>query len=147
MEYLLGKEPRIHYLQRRPMRTVRYSEQQMTQLLNHGGQLWMDCSEAVTCLCKWAGLHDPNGFHFNGYGNTMSMFAHLPHYFDPARAMTGALVIYGAGGYHHVSMVMEPGHDPLLWSHGREGGPNTIRYSVQRGQQPSPATFCSIAHL
>jgi hypothetical protein len=147
MEYLLTKEPRIHYAQRRPMRTIHFSEQQLVSLLNHGGAITMDCSEAVTCLCKWAGLHDPNGFHYNGSGYTGTLLANLRHYSDPSAAQVGALVVYGPGGGHHVSMVMEPGHDPLLWSHGREAGPNTIRLSTQRRQQPAPATFLSIARL
>jgi hypothetical protein len=147
MEYLLSKEPRIHYAQRRPMQTLRYSEGQVTRLLDHGGSITMDCSEAVTCLCKWAGLHDPTGFHFSGYGNTSSMFAHLPHYTDPSRALVGALVVYGAGGYHHVCMVNEPGHDPLLWSHGREAGPVLVRHSVELASQPRPFTYLNVSHL
>jgi hypothetical protein len=147
MYYLLGREPAIHYAQIRPMRTIHYSERQVTNLLDHGGRITMDCSEAVTCLCKWAGLHDPNGFHFNSYGFTGSLLANLRHYYDPDAALVGALVVYGPGTGHHVSMVLEPGHDPLLWSHGREAGPVRVRLSDQRQQQPAPVTFLSIARL
>lgn len=150
MRYLLSKEPHIHYAQVRPMQTVHWTEQQMEKLLDRGGYITMDCSEAVTCLCKWAGLKDPNGMHYNGYGFTGTLLSHLPHYRDPRVAQTGALVVYGPASGHHVSMVLTPdpkNGNPLLWSHGREGGPNTIRLNDQKAQQPAPATFLSIAHL
>lgn len=147
MRYLLTKEPLIHYAQRRPMGTIHYSESQVVRLLDHGGGITMDCSEAVTCLCKWAGLRDPNGFGYNGYGFTGTLLANLRHYTNPELAMVGALVVYGPGTGHHVSMVLTPGADPLLWSHGREAGPHKIRLSAQRLQQPGPVTFLSIARL
>lgn len=147
MRYLLKKEPLVHYAQVRPMRTIHYTEQQVERLLDHGGSITMDCSEAVTCLCKWAGLKDPNGMGYNGNGFTGTLLAHLRHYTDPKAAQTGALVVYGTGNGHHVSMVIEPGSDPLLWSHGREAGPVTVRLSKQRQQQPAPVTFLSIARL
>jgi hypothetical protein len=147
MEYLLAHEPRIHYAQVRPMQTIHYTEQQVTRLLDHGGSITMDCSEAVTCLCKWAGLHDPNGLHYNGSGYTGTMLAHLPHYTNPKAAQTGALVVFGPGSGEHVCMVQEPGGDPLLWSHGAERGPRSVRFTVERAFHAQPATFLSIAHL
>jgi len=145
--YLLQKEPQVHYAQRRPMRNVHLTEVEMRAKLDSGGSLTMDCSEAVTCLCKWAGLDDPNGNHYNGDGYTGTLLAHLPHYTNPRIAQVGALVVYGPETGHHVSMVLEPGEDPLLWSHGREAGPVTVRLSAQKRQQPAPATFLSIARL
>jgi hypothetical protein len=147
MRYLLGHEPAIHYAQIRPMRTVHLSETDMRRRLEHGGALTFDCSEAVTCLCKWAGLHDPNGHGYDGTGNTVSMFGHLPHYSDPSRARLGALVDFGPGGADHVCMVLQPGSDPVLWSHGQERGPIAIRYSAEKAWHRKPATFLSITHL
>ena len=44
----LAHEPQIHYLQRRPMRLVHYSEHDFTTLLEHGTQFAADCSEITT---------------------------------------------------------------------------------------------------
>lgn len=129
------------------MGTICYSEEQMDELVTTGRGVTMDCSEAVTCLCKWAGLHDPNGNGYNGQGYTGTLLAHLPHYSDPAAAMVGALVVFGPGTGEHVVMVMEPGADPLLFSHGSEAGPVPIRLSAERRGHHPPVTFLSIAHL
>lgn len=147
MKYLLAHEPQIHYAQVRPMRSVRLSEAYLHTLLGHGHGLTMDCSESVTAICKWAGLHDPNGLHYDGQGWTGTILDHLPHYSDPHRAQVGALVVFGPGHGDHVCMVMQPGADPWLWSHGAEGGPRRVRYSVEHAFHRKPATFCSIAHL
>jgi hypothetical protein len=147
MAYLLDREPEIHYLQRRPMRLLHYSEATVRHLLDTGQGIAADCSESVTWLCKCAGLHDPTGNHFDGYGNTSSMFQHLPHYTSPATAQVGALCVFGPGGADHVVMVMTPGDDPWVWSHGAERGPRKLRWSVERAFHRSPATFLSIAGL
>ncbi|SRR5213592_1779453 len=147
MSFTLAHEPQIHYAQIRPMRTIHYSETDMAVLLEAGRSITMDCSEAVTCLCKWAGLHDPNGHHYDGTGYTGTLLAHLPHYTEPGRAKVGALVVLGPGSGDHVCMVMRPGSDPLLWSHGSEGGPRQVRYGVERAIHRPPAVFLAIAAL
>jgi hypothetical protein len=147
MRYTLAHEPQIHYAQVRPMRTVGLTEAHLHTLLNAGHSITMDCSEAVTCLCKWAGLHDPNGLHYDGQGYTGTLLAHLPHYSDPGRAHIGALVVFGPGHGDHVCMVMERHADPMLWSHGSEHGPRRVRFSVERAVHRRPATFLSIAAL
>ena len=38
-------------------------------------------------------------------------------------------------------MVMQPGADPLLFSHGQENDPIAIRESVEARYQPSGGTF------
>lgn len=147
MRYLLAHEPQVHYAQIRPMRTVHLSEAQLDTLLGHGGSVTMDCSESVTCLCKWAGLHDPNGLGYDGRGYTGTMLAHLPHYANPAGAMTGALCVYGPPPGDHVAMVYERGPDPLMWSHGAENGPRLVPHSHEAAVHSPPATFLSIAAL
>jgi hypothetical protein len=147
MAYTLTHEPQIHYAQTRPMRTVRLSEAELHTLLSHGHSVTMDCSEGVTCLCKWAGLRDPNGSHFDGYGYTGTLLAHLPHYTAASKAKVGALCVFGPAPGDHVAMVMEPGRDPLMWSHGYEGGPRKVRFSAERAIHRRPATFLSIASL
>lgn len=147
MAYLRQHERQVHYAQARPMDWTRWSEAHLHALLDSGAGIWADCSESVTAICRWAGLRDPNGRHYDGSGNTSTMYQHLPHYTDPRRAMVGALVVFGPGGADHVCMVYTPGADPLLWSHGAESGPRLVRYSLERAIHRRPATFLSIAGL
>lgn len=89
MDMLVANEPLIHYAQRRPMASTVYREQQLADLFKAKRTIAMDCSESVTLLCKLAGLADPNGTNFNGYGFTGTMLKHLPHY---SRAASSALI-------------------------------------------------------
>src|SRR5215472_9816564 len=91
---------------------------ELHSLLNRPAGLTMDCSQAVTLLCHLAGLADPNGLGYKRDGYTGTLLAHLPHYYAARNAGVGALVVYGPGTGHHVSMVHEPGSDPWLFSHG-----------------------------
>ena len=140
MRALIAHEPQVHYAQIRPMRSI--------HLKAPAYPMTLDCSEAVTCLCKWVGLKDPNGLGYNGRGYTGTLLDHLPHYHDPARAMVGALVVFGPGTGAHVAMVLEPDHrNPLLFSHGQERGPLAIRLHDEAEAHQPPATFLSIAAL
>jgi cell wall-associated NlpC family hydrolase len=58
-------------------------------------------------------------------------------------AQPGDLVVWGLPPGHHVALVLEPGPDPLLCSHGQEAGPVAIRFSVESEYQPAPATWLS----
>ena len=140
MHELLAHERQIHYAQIRPMRSV--------HLQHPVYPLTMDCSESVTCLCKWAGLQDPNGLGYDGSGYTGTLLDHLPHYYDPGNADVGALVVFGPGTGQHVTMVLEPDHrNPLLWSHGSESGPRLVRLHDEAQAHLPPVRFLSIAHL
>jgi hypothetical protein len=147
MRLLLAHEPGIHYLQRRPMHLARYSEHELELMLAHGVPLAADCSETVTAICRLVGLHDPNGRHYDGFGNTTTMYNHLPHYHNPSLAGLGALCTFGPDGADHVVSVMTPGADPWCFSHGAEAGPRRVRWSVEKAIHRSPATFLSIADL
>lgn len=150
MHFLLQYEPQVHYAEVRPMRSVHFSEQQVETLLKNGHGITMDCSEGVTCLCKWAGLSDPNRRGYNGQGNTSTLRQSLPNYTNPKKARTGAIVVFGPGYGEHAAMVLDPDPvhgDPLLWSHGGEHGPIAIRLSVERQYHHAPVTFLSIANL
>lgn len=147
MLFLIAHERQVHYAQVRPMRTAHLYEEQAAELFQAGHGITMDCSEAVTLLCRWAGLQDPNGMGYGGYGFTGTLLQHLPHYPSAKDADVGALVVFGGGTGHHVGMVLEPGTDPLLFSHGSEADPRKIRLSDERKYQPPGVTFLSIAHL
>lgn len=126
--------------------TFALNEAAMRQRIAAGRHLMFDCSQAVTQLCRWAGLKDPNGLAYGHAGYTGTMLASLPHYSNPSSANIGALVVYGPGTGDHVSMVLEPGADPLLWSHGHTGL-DVVRLSRQRTWHRAPVTFLSIAEL
>lgn len=147
MEWTLLHTADIHYAQVRPMKTIHLYEHDLQSIFANGGGITMDCSEGVTLLCKLAGLRDPNGRGYDGFGFTGTLLSYLPHYYDPKHANVGALVVYGSGSGHHVSMVLEPGHDPLLWSHGRESAPERRRLSDQKKSLGGPVTFLNISKL
>lgn len=126
--------------------TWHLTEDEAIAKLAAGGRLQFDCSQAVTQLCRWAGLSDPNGLDYRYPGYTGTLLAHLPHYSRPRSAMVGALPVFGPGTGEHVSMVLEPGADPGLWSHGRSGV-DLPRLSQQRTWHRPPVTLLSIAHL
>ncbi len=153
MDYTVRHAGQIHYRQFRPMDTTDWTEPHLRSILSGGSDVWMDCSEGVTALCKWAGLADPNGNHYNGYGFTDTLYKHLTkHYHDGRHALTGAIVIWGDyPGTHHTAMVRhaDPKYgNPLLWSMGSESDPRFISLVDEtRAQRGRPYTFCSIANL
>lgn len=147
---LLAHEPQVHYAQIRPMSTrVLADEAALSAALVHaGGGIVMDCSEAVTLLCRLAGLKDPNGLGYDGSGYTGTLLDHLPHYHDPKGANVGALVVFGPLTGDHVAMVMERDRlNPLLWSHGAERGPRAVTLAHEAAVHRPPVTFLSIAAL
>jgi hypothetical protein len=146
MRGLIAHAAQVHYSENRPYpKDAHYGHYPIT----------LDCSSAVTMLCKWAGLSDPNGRSFNGSGYTGTLLnGPCSHYFDPHRARVGAIVIFGPGTGEHAAMVLEPDpHNPLLFSHGWEerpgapGSPHAIRlHDEAQGHRP-PVTFLNISRL
>jgi GH24 family phage-related lysozyme (muramidase) len=111
----------------------------MPPKLAHG--INADCSFGVKILCDWAGVPDPTGGNYDGFGNSVSIFHHLPHV-TKAQAKTGDILVFGPNGEWHATMILEPGADPLLWSHGHQGAPNLYRLSQDKR---TPWTICQIA--
>ena len=152
MDLLLHYEPQVNYPLHdirgpKDAATFRLTESQLITKLHNNGHIMFDCSQAVTQICRWAGLDDPNGLGYRWPGYTGTLLAHLRHYSKPEGAAVGALVVYGPSTGEHVSMVYEPGADPLLWSHGFDGGPVLIRLSKQRAMHRPPVTFLNISRL
>lgn len=147
MDMLVQNEPLIHYGQKRPMTTRNLREQQLADLFKARKTITMDCSESVTLLCRLAGLADPNGKNYSGYGFTGDMLDHLKHYTRPASADVGALVIFGPSPGDHVCMVRKKGRDPLLFSHGQERGPFYVHLSDEKKAHRPPVTFLAVAPL
>lgn len=158
MTFLLDREPQVNY----PLHDIRgpkdaetwkLSEAQMRARLERGGHIMSDCSQMATELFKWAGLADPNGL---GYAVsrggiplcfTGTLLQYLRHYTDPKGAGVGALVVYGPSTGDHVSVVYEVGRDPLLFSHGFDGGPVLIRLSAQRKMHRPPVTLLNVSRI
>ncbi len=154
MDLLLMHEAKIGYKQLRPMASRGLYEQQIADILfSVKGRIELDCSETATLVCRLSGLRSPSGPRYpyaDGWGNTQTMLDYLPAYGEASHAEPLALVVYGPAGQpgrQHVSIVYEPGADPLLFSMGREADPRLIRFSVQRALHPAPARFLSVAKL
>ena len=149
MDLLVRYKRRVHYAQRRPMTTMSIRPGRLRLALLRPGGITMDCSESVTLICHLAGLRDPNGNHYDGEGFTGTLLEHLPHYSDPARARTGAMVVFGKAPGEHVVMVREPDNtNPKCFSHGTEADPTYYTLAQLLAAFPGkPHTFLSIDKL
>lgn len=88
-----------------------------------------DCSKGVQYLCKWAGAPDPMENGYGEWGNSYTLWIHLRHLDHPSLLLVGDIVTFGHDGEEHAAMVLErsTAGNPLLWSFGHEGAPNTYR--------------------
>ena len=92
-----------------------------------------DCSGFATIMAKWSGAADPNGYGFNGYGNTDSMLAHSEH-ISRDDSQPGDFVVFGVNPSTHVVVLVQSaagGHDALCVSHGQEADPIRVALSVE----------------
>lgn len=146
----------IGYKEQRPMQTISLFEQSIYDNFKRGWKMMLDCSEMATLICRLAGLHDPNGSGYSGYGDTLTLYRHLPHYTDPERAGIGALVVFGAPfnplSNQHVALVYNTSiaeGDPLLFSHGSSAGPILLKLSEYEAAEPSQGkgVFLDISQL
>jgi hypothetical protein len=98
-----------------------------------------DCSGSVIGIAYRAGVHDPSGYKFDGWGNTDSLKAHCEH-IDHRNCLAGDMVNIqhnGDGGSVHVYLVMEKLDDGdfSVFSHGGPDGtpPGIKRLSSVQG--------------
>jgi hypothetical protein len=151
--FLIAHRPQLDYPRddvRGPLDAATWkitTEAGMRRAINAGKTLCFDCSQSTTQLYRWAGLSDPNGLDYSHCGYTGTMLAHLKHYAKPALAKRGALVVFGPGTGEHVAMVLDPGDDPLLFSHGAAHVSGPIRLSVERTYHHRPVTFLNVSGL
>lgn len=96
--------------------------------------LTTDCSGFVTLCYYLAGAPDPNGLGYAGQGWTGTLLDHLP---PAALPRPGDIVVFGAYPGRHCALLLEPGDDPLLASHGQERGPLAIRLGAEQAIQQS----------
>jgi len=126
----IRNEPRIHYDAVRPMP------------LGRELPLTTDCSGFATLCYHLAGAPDPNARGYDGYGWTGSLLEAMENV-DRRAVLAGDIVVWGAYPGHHCAVVLEPGDDPLLASHGQERGPLAIRFSEEARYQPPEVTWLS----
>jgi len=119
---------RIHYAEARPMP------------LRRTLPLATDCSGFATLCYFLAGAPDPNGLDYCGQGYTGSLLRHLPHV-GRADVQAGDIVVWGSYPGRHCAVVLEPGEDPLLASHGSERGPVELRFSEEQQWQAPPVNW------
>jgi cell wall-associated NlpC family hydrolase len=117
-----ANEPKIHYAEVRPMNGLDAPQQV---------PLTTDCSGFATCCYKWAGGPDPNGRDFNGAGWTGDMINNGRHIAKSALKPGDLVVFGGPAARQHVCIVIEPGADPMLVSHGQEKGPFAVSFSAE----------------
>jgi hypothetical protein len=94
-----------------------------------------DCSKGVQYLCRWAGAPDPMKSGFGPYGNSQTLWSSLQHLSSPSQLRVGDIVTFGEDGSEHAAMVYQAGSDPIMWSFGHQGAPNSYRLSFDRRQK------------
>lgn len=141
--------PDVDYAEVRPMRTRGLTQSRLTLDLEHNVPVTMDCSESITLICRLAGLKDPNGLRYDGYGYTGTMLDHLPHFSDANRLHKGSLIVFGGGTGTHVVMVTTPnGENPDVYSHGSHANSAIWSLDQERTYHPGePLTFLAIEDL
>jgi cell wall-associated NlpC family hydrolase len=126
----IRNEPLIHYGEIRPIP------------LRRELPLTTDCSGFATLCYFLAGAPDPNGYGYDGRGWTGSLLERMENV-DPEAVLPGDLVVFGEYPGRHCAVVLRPGEDPLLASHGQERGPIEIRFSTESRYQPAEVTWLS----
>jgi peptidoglycan hydrolase-like protein with peptidoglycan-binding domain len=114
----------IHYAEDRPM---------PINIPKYSLPFTTDCSGFATIMAKWSGAADPNGYGFNGYGNTDSMLAHSEH-ISRDESQPGDFVVFGLNPSTHVVVLVQSaagGYDALCVSHGQEADPIRVALSVE----------------
>jgi peptidoglycan hydrolase-like protein with peptidoglycan-binding domain len=97
-----------------------------------------DCSGFATMMARWSGAADPNGFEFNGYGNTDTMLAHSPH-ISQDQTQPGDYVVFGLNPSVHCVVLVQSasaGDGALCVSHGQQGDPTEVPLSVEIAAHP-----------
>jgi hypothetical protein len=141
MQFLHDENLRVHYpFQDRRTMTIHHIATRAQLEHQLAQRLEIDCSQAMTLIAHVAGAKDPNGRDYREDGFTGTLVDGCRP-ITRAQARPGDMRIFGRGTGIHVAMVLAPGADPLLFSHGQEKGPLLIRESVEARYQPSGGTF------
>jgi lysozyme family protein len=97
-----------------------------------------DCSAFATLCYAWAGAPNPNAdgaFDPHGLAYTGSLLTRCRH-IPRSAVQAGDLVVWSPPkDGHHVCVVVTPGPDPMLVSHGDPSGPKKLRFSAEDAAQ------------
>lgn len=97
-----------------------------------------DCSGFATLCYSWAGAPNPNAqgaYDARQTAFTGTMLARCRH-ISASAVQAGDLVLFSPPREgHHVCMVVTPGTDPMLVSHGGNDGPKKLRLSDELAAQ------------
>lgn len=100
-----------------------------------GERIVGDCSKGVQYLNRWAGCADPMGENYGPYGNSSTLWMHLQHLAHPSDLQVGDVVTFGVAGSEHAAMVLKAGADPVVWSFGHQGAPDSYPLSSDHRPQ------------
>jgi len=147
MTWGLQNEPQVHY----PPGDVRPQPNNVPidRWVAHQLPIILDCSQAATAVAKEGGAPDPTA---SSWGkSTRPLFTGTMlttcKQIDERALQVGDYVVFGPSTGDHVSVVYEEGDDPMMWSHGFDGGPILIRLSAQRGQHRAPIRCLSATDM
>ncbi len=95
-----------------------------------------DCSKGGQFIAWWSpNAPDPFGMNWGSYGNSQTLWMHCSHLGHPSELKVGDYTTMGYSGSDHAVCILEAGADPLAWSFGHRGAPNTYRLSYDRRPQ------------
>lgn len=100
-----------------------------------GQVVYGDCSKGCQFVARWANAPDPMENNWASLGNSQTIWMRLDHVDHPRELEVGDPITFGRDGNEHAALVLEAGEDPLLWSFGHQGAPNSYRLSWDRRQQ------------
>lgn len=133
LQWGVDHEPEIHYAFDVPTPLERWKRHELPISTN--------CTRSVTSAAYAAGIVDPNGLGYKGDGFTGSWLQHLRH-IGRLDVQLGDLIVFGSGEGDHGVAVMEVHADPVVFSHGFEGGPQKLPLSVEaRYHVGQPITY------
>ena len=130
-------------------RNWRYRAVRPQAILPHyiqAGYVEADCSDGCRDLCRWANIPDPAGNVYAPYGNSSSIWAHLPH-ISLSDAQPGDIVTFGYRyGEKHACMLWEHVNGEwLVWNMGRPGQPAKRRLADEIAAHAGMAmTVCQL---
>lgn len=96
---------------------------------HEGMQVTGDCSKGAQYLWWWASGPDPMGNSYASWGNSSTLCAHLQHLGSPSEMLAGDVCTVGWNGDEHACVCLEPGKDPVVWSFGHQGAPDSYKLS------------------
>lgn len=110
-----------------------------------GQRVITDCSDGCRMLCRWAGVDDPAGNGYAPFGNSSSIWAHLPHH-DLDESEPGDIFTFGYyAGEKHACMALDAGDNPRVWNMGRPGQPQIRRLSDEiAAHRGMTVTLCKL---